>query len=163
MVVVLVDRRSGANLGVVLLLALVALAPASDKPEQISAVQVEWNAGSQGFDVDIAVKRSMLLPGGGCSSCAGPEVRINAMVEVQQDGAIPVVSALDYPMPSPRSDPAVPERGFVPVAPIRIPWDRNSGQVTGDAIVPVVLELVGIDGVSFPGASAHKTALLIFL
>jgi hypothetical protein len=160
MVVVLVDRRTAANLGVVLLLALVALAPSNDKPEQISALQVEWNAGTQEFVVNIAVKRSMLLPGGGCSSCAGPEVRINATVEVQQDGAILVVSALDYPMPSPRSDPAFPEGGFVPVAPIRIPWDR---QVTGEALVTLDLELVRSDGVTIPGATAQKTALLILL
>lgn len=156
----MLHRRTMVLAGV---LAVVSLAPASDQPEQISAAQPIWDTAKQELDVQVSVKRSMIHPAPGCSDCAIRTVAAWVNATVVHDETSIVIAPAGGPVAlTPRPGVVLPEQGFVEVAPISIPWDRDGGRVRGVAEVEVTVELVRSDGVAIPGSTIEISAEVVF-
>jgi hypothetical protein len=142
------------------LLAATALAPASDKPEQISAVQPIWDQASQEFVLQYEVQRSAIDPAELCPNCE-IKATVQTTIEVWDNGTLMV---LLEPAPHPvvvRASALRTADRMVPIQPQHVGWDRNGGAVSGEVLVVVTAELVWFDPEQRPTSTTSDGAILV--
>lgn len=122
-----------------LVTAVLCMAPAGSQPEQISATQPDWDTQSQEFLIGLAADASK------ASTWERQGYVVRTTVGIQVDDSLILVGPQEDRLRVATSRAARAD-GMVPLEPQRISWSRVGQCVTGTFRVSVISQLVAPNG-----------------